>query len=134
MDGTIEFYTRINALLGPTMAVLDFGAGRGAALTDGYCDHRKKLMTLRGKVAKVVACDIDEAVLSSILDAIRERKDGELNAELHFAYGKLALNDAPTLAPVCLWVFDDGRLVEDGPPADVVANPRSERARAFFTP
>jgi polar amino acid transport system ATP-binding protein len=32
-----------------------------------------------------------------------------------------------------LWVFDDGRLVEDGPPAEVVANPRSERARAFFT-
>ena len=65
MDGTIEFYTRINALLGPTMAVLDFGAGRGALLTDGYCDHKKKLMTLRRKVAKVVACDIDEAVLSN---------------------------------------------------------------------
>src|SRR5205807_9061854 len=65
LDGTIEFYTRINALLGPTMAVLDFGAGRGALLTDGYCDHKKKLMTLRRKVAKVVACDIDEAVLSN---------------------------------------------------------------------
>jgi len=65
LDGTIEFYTRINALLRPTMAVLDFGAGRGAALTDGDCDHKKKLMTLRGKVAKVVACDIDDAVLSN---------------------------------------------------------------------
>jgi SAM-dependent methyltransferase len=65
LDGTIEFYTRINALLGPAMAVLDFGAGRGAVLADGSCDHKKKLVTLRGKVAKVIACDIDEAVLSN---------------------------------------------------------------------
>lgn len=34
IDGTIEFYTRISALLNPSMTVLDFGAGRGAALTD----------------------------------------------------------------------------------------------------
>ena len=31
-----------------------------------------------------------------------------------------------------IWVFDDGRLVEDGPPSQVTENPRSERARAFF--
>ena len=31
-----------------------------------------------------------------------------------------------------VWVFDDGRLVEDGPPAQVCDQPRSERARAFF--
>ena len=31
-----------------------------------------------------------------------------------------------------IWVFDEGRLVEDGPPAQVCDNPRSERARAFF--
>ena len=31
-----------------------------------------------------------------------------------------------------IWVFDDGRLVEDGPPAEVCERPRSERARAFF--
>ena len=32
-----------------------------------------------------------------------------------------------------VWVFDEGRLVESGPPAEVCENPRSERARAFFT-
>jgi len=32
-----------------------------------------------------------------------------------------------------IWVFDEGRLVEDGPPAEVCERPRSERARAFFT-
>jgi polar amino acid transport system ATP-binding protein len=31
-----------------------------------------------------------------------------------------------------IWVFDDGKLVEDGPPSQVCQNPRSERARAFF--
>jgi len=31
-----------------------------------------------------------------------------------------------------VWVFDEGRLVEDGPPAQVCDRPRSERARAFF--
>ena len=31
-----------------------------------------------------------------------------------------------------IWVFDEGRLVEDGPPAAVCDHPRSERARAFF--
>jgi SAM-dependent methyltransferase len=65
LDGTIEFYSRINALLAPNMTVLDFGGGRGAALTDGDCAYKKQLMTLRGKVAKVIACDVDEAVLSN---------------------------------------------------------------------
>jgi ABC-type polar amino acid transport system ATPase subunit len=31
-----------------------------------------------------------------------------------------------------IWVFDEGRLVEDGPSAEVCDNPRSPRARAFF--
>ncbi len=31
-----------------------------------------------------------------------------------------------------VWVFDGGKLVEDGPPDEVCGNPRSERARAFF--
>ena len=31
-----------------------------------------------------------------------------------------------------IWVFDEGKLVEDGPPAQVCEHPKSERARAFF--
>ena len=65
LDGTIEFYTRINALLEPSMTVLDFGAGRGATLADSDCDYKKQLMTLRGKASKVIACDVDEAVLDN---------------------------------------------------------------------
>ena len=65
LDGTIEFYNRINALLEPGMAVLDFGAGRGAALTGSAYGFKKRLMTLRGKVAKVIACDVDKVVLEN---------------------------------------------------------------------
>jgi polar amino acid transport system ATP-binding protein len=32
-----------------------------------------------------------------------------------------------------IWVFDEGKLVEDGTPEEVCENPRSERARAFFS-
>ena len=31
-----------------------------------------------------------------------------------------------------VWVFDEGRLVEDGPPSQVCDSPQSERARAYF--
>ena len=31
-----------------------------------------------------------------------------------------------------IWVFDEGKLVEDGPSAQVCDHPRSERAQAFF--
>jgi len=31
-----------------------------------------------------------------------------------------------------IWVFDEGRLIEDGPPSEVTENPRTDRARAFF--
>ena len=32
-----------------------------------------------------------------------------------------------------VWVFDNGKLVEDGPPREVCENPQSERGRAFFS-
>ena len=33
-----------------------------------------------------------------------------------------------------VWIFDDGRLVEDGPASEVCDRPRSERGRALFAP
>ena len=61
VDGTIEFYTRVNALLHPDMTVLDFGAGRGLFLDDPPT-YRRGLQNLRGKVARVVGIDVDPAV------------------------------------------------------------------------
>ena len=62
IDGTIEFYGRIQALLRPEMQVLDFGAGRGAGLQADRVTFRRELRSFKGRVARFVACDVDEAV------------------------------------------------------------------------
>jgi SAM-dependent methyltransferase len=61
VDGTIEFYSRVNALLESDMTVLDFGAGRGLFL-DEPPSYRRDLQNLRGKVKRVIGVDVDPAV------------------------------------------------------------------------
>lgn len=65
VDGTMEFYQRINSLLRPEMKVLDYGAGRGKRAIDDHVVYRRELSTLRGKVAHVIGADIDDIVLSN---------------------------------------------------------------------
>lgn len=65
VDGTIEFYTRVNSLLDESMEMLDFGAGRAVWNEDDTCEFRKKLHNMKGKVRQFVGCDIDEAVFSN---------------------------------------------------------------------
>ena len=62
VDGTVEFYARINSLIDESMTVLDFGAGRAAWNEDDPCAYRKKLRNMKGKVRKVIGCDVDEAI------------------------------------------------------------------------
>lgn len=62
VDGTIQFYTRVNALLSDDMVVVDFGSGRGGWFADGDLSYRKSLRTLRGKVKEVVGVDVDPVV------------------------------------------------------------------------
>jgi SAM-dependent methyltransferase len=64
IDGTVEFYTRVNALLEPHAVVVDLGAGRGGFLEDPV-PYRRELRQLRGKAARVIGLDIDEAVLKN---------------------------------------------------------------------
>jgi SAM-dependent methyltransferase len=64
-DGTVEFYGRIKALITPDMRVLDLGAGRGAWFEEEDSEYRRELRLLRGHVAEVIGCDIDEAVLKN---------------------------------------------------------------------
>ena len=59
-DGTVQFYTRVEALLEPQMTVLDFGAGRGI-LADAPPVMRR-LANLKGKVARVIGLDVNPAV------------------------------------------------------------------------
>jgi len=62
-DGTVEFFSRVQSLLLAHMQVLEFGAGRGAGLLDDPVPFRRELRNLQSKVARVVACDVDDAVL-----------------------------------------------------------------------
>ena len=60
VDGSVAFYSRINALLKPDSLVLDVGCGRGQFLEDAVV-FRRQLRNLRGKVARVIGLDVDEA-------------------------------------------------------------------------
>lgn len=60
IDGTIIFYTRINALITNSSVVIDFGCGAGTYAQDPV-DYRRKLRILKGKAAKVIGLDVDEA-------------------------------------------------------------------------
>ena len=79
-DGTVAFYARIDALLSPDMIVLDYGAGRGAWVHDDVCPYRRKICSLRGRVRKVIGCDVDPIVLTnpSLEEAILMQPDQQL--------------------------------------------------------
>jgi SAM-dependent methyltransferase len=65
VDGTVAFYTRLNALLEPQMTVLDYGAGRGAQLFDQTSRYRNELSKLQGKVKRLIGVDVDPAVTTN---------------------------------------------------------------------
>lgn len=96
VDGTIEFYQRINALLSPDNTVLEFGAGRGGFVDDSVA-YRRRLRWLRGKVASVVGVDIDEAIL----------QNPSLDVALVITSGApLPLEDGSVDIVVADWVFE----------------------------
>jgi ubiquinone/menaquinone biosynthesis C-methylase UbiE len=65
LDGTVEFYGRVHALLEPDYKVLDLGAGRGAWYFEDQVNHRRNLRNIRSKVIEYIGADVDEAVLQN---------------------------------------------------------------------
>jgi SAM-dependent methyltransferase len=65
VDGSLEFYGRINALLRPEFHVLDLGAGRGAWFFEETSEYKKAQRAMKGKVAEYIGVDVDTAVLSN---------------------------------------------------------------------
>ena len=65
LDGTIEFYGRINAILKKSDSVLDLGAGRGSWYSTDDCSYRREIHDLKKKVKYLVGIDIDDAVLEN---------------------------------------------------------------------
>lgn len=70
LSAGILYWSRIAALIEPQFRVLDYGAGRGAFVTEDRSGYSKWLKTLKGRVAHVTGCDVDPAVLENpTLDA-----------------------------------------------------------------
>ena len=65
VDGSVELFSRVRALLQPDSRVLDFGAGRGYAALADPNPFRRRLATLRGDCEAVVGVDVDQAVLTN---------------------------------------------------------------------
>lgn len=64
LDGTLQFYFRVNSLLRPDMTVLDLGAGRGCQLSEG-ASLKDNLIKIQGKVAKLIGVDVDPIVMTN---------------------------------------------------------------------
>lgn len=78
IDGSIEFYGRVKALLEKNMIVLDFGAGRGAWFEDDICAARTAARLIKGQVKKVIGCDVDPAIFENrSIDEALEIQPGE---------------------------------------------------------
>ncbi|MDB5440507.1 MAG: methylase involved in ubiquinone/menaquinone biosynthesis [Caulobacteraceae bacterium] len=65
LDGTMEFFTRVNVLLEPHFTVLDLGAGRGAWHTEDQIPWRRALRDIKGKVHRYIGCDVDPVVMTN---------------------------------------------------------------------
>ena len=61
IDGTKNFYTRVQALATPESVVIDYGAGRGS-YRETLQSIMRELRTLHGRVKKVIGLDVDEAL------------------------------------------------------------------------
>lgn len=83
IDGTVAFYSRVNALLQQSFAVVDFGCGRGEHQEDPVA-FRRNLVCLKGKVSRVYGTDVDQV--------------GQTNP---------SIDEFRPLAPSGPWPFDD---------------------------
>ncbi|MBC7633676.1 class I SAM-dependent methyltransferase [Aeromicrobium sp.] len=64
VDKSIEFFSRIDALVTQDSVVVDFGAGRGGFM-DEPDSYLRRLQLFRGRVRKVIGVDIDPVVLEN---------------------------------------------------------------------
>jgi SAM-dependent methyltransferase len=80
VDGTVQFWQRIGALIRPESVVLDFGAGRGASRSEDSVAYRRNLLSLKGRVRELIGVDVDPVVTTNeALDrAFVIRSDGQL--------------------------------------------------------
>jgi SAM-dependent methyltransferase len=102
-DGTIDFYLRINSLISKDSIVLDYGAGRASWFEDDECKIRHKVRLLKGKVKKLIACDLDYAVL--------ENKASD--EQIYLENGKLGVEQNSVDLIICDYVLEHVENVDD---------------------
>ncbi|HEX9575485.1 MAG TPA: amino acid ABC transporter ATP-binding protein [Myxococcales bacterium] len=113
------------------VGLADRGDARPAELSGGQQQ--------RVAIARALAMDPEVLLLDEPTSALDPEMRGEVLGVLRdlarTGMTMLVVTHEMTFARAAasrVWVFDEGRLVEDGPPAQVCDSPRSERARAFF--
>jgi ubiquinone/menaquinone biosynthesis C-methylase UbiE len=95
-DGTVEFYSRINAILQPGFTVLDLGAGRGAWHYTERSAYKRALRQLRGKVLEYIGADVDDAVVGN----------PTTDKNLLIKGGALPVGDETVDVVICDWVLE----------------------------
>jgi polar amino acid transport system ATP-binding protein len=120
---------RARALLG-RVGLGDRGGARPAQLSGGQQQ--------RVAIARALAMQPEVLLLDEPTSALDPQMRAEVLAVLRDLAGTCTMlvvthemSFARNVASR-IWVFDEGTLVEDGPPAEVTENPRSKCARAFF--
>ena len=108
----------------------DRGQARPAQLSGGQQQ--------RVAIARALAMDPELLMLDEPTSALDPEMRGEVLAVLRDLSGTCTMlvvthemSFARNVASR-IWVFDDGKLVEDGTPSQVTEHPRTDRARAFF--
>ena len=114
IDGTVVFFSRVNALLESTFVVLDVGCGRGAYGDDPVA-YRRNLRILRGKVAKVIGIDVDPIGESNpYLDEFRRIQGKEWPLEDSSVDLIVCYNVLEHVADPDRFFFEIRRVLKDG--------------------
>ncbi|GLZ51823.1 methyltransferase domain-containing protein [Actinomycetospora sp. NBRC 106378] len=96
LDGTVEFYFRVNALMRPTDVVVDLGAGRGKFLEDPV-PARRELQRLWPRCGELIGLDVDAAVTEN---------PALTRAEVYDPDGAFPLADSSVDMIVSNWTFE----------------------------
>jgi SAM-dependent methyltransferase len=96
MDGSVEFWARVNAVLPPDAVVVDLGAGRGKFLEDP-AGFRRWLHDLKPRCARLIGLDVDPAV---------RRNPAVHESHVIDPSGRFPLADASVDVLVSDWTFE----------------------------
>ncbi len=114
-DGTVHFYTRVQAVLPSAGTVIDFGAGRGAR-GKAEPSNKRSLRDLRGQDRFVVGVDVDPIVRVNpyLNDAVVIREGHRLPFEDHSVSLILADHVFEHLADPSFVAAELARLLRSG--------------------